>query len=704
MFKTHAPSATPTPAPARACSRLGVEALIAQASAQRETVLLGQTLSPLFPESCPWTAVAEVPEKSATRLQHQLSAVTAAVLDYRTGLTATAGQLATWLDASEDDVRELALEFAQRRLPGTAKLSWAERVLRAPVPGDSQATQTARVNDARFWRRAIRVLLLREREHFFLRLRLVGKTAEPYVSDVQLTGRLAQLKRQAQWMKETVLVPRYLAPGDAESGLLTLEQVASSPRMRFAKLYAFVKAMDAISIEQGLATGMLTLTLEPQWHPNPSHGTNSWNGASPRAAHQSMGTRWQSVLRDLDRLNIGVSGLRVVEPHKDGCPHWHLWLLYRPAAEQSILQTVMRYFPNKLKVRNPRAKGSKSAAGDVIFDSLCALKASASRAPTHVKEGAQVALARIDRSISSGASYAMKYLLKTVDGGDQLNAETGLLTEAGATRAAAEPAVQPGLFADILGTPSKQAKKPTPKQAAEFQDKRAKHAATAKRVDAYRSLWGINAGQLFGVAKCLTAWDELRRLADAPKHPLLKKLWALARGSDKEGRIGAGEAIRGDAKGFIEALGGLAACGKPPKTEARMSIGRLTETALNGYGETIDRTKGVTLVERTRARVCTGTRVNASTGEIKPVLAWRSVQTVLASIKTRLTEWTLAPKKSQATAVHLAEQRFLADLHEGTPAQRGLLAVRAFWSSMWNGVAGLPVEPPPVPLWHLAVA
>ena len=32
----------------------------------------------------------------------------------------------------------------------------------------------------------------------------------------------------------------------------------------------------------------------------------------------TMGTRWQAVLRDLDRLGVGLSGLRVVEPHKDG--------------------------------------------------------------------------------------------------------------------------------------------------------------------------------------------------------------------------------------------------------------------------------------------------------------------------------------------------------------------------------------------------
>lgn len=185
---------------------------------------------------------------------------------------------------------------------------------------------------------------------------------------------------------------------------------------------------------------------------------------------------------------------------------------------------------------------------------------------------------------------------------------------------------------------------------------------------------------------------------------MLKKLWVLARGGDKEGRIGAGAAICGDAKGFIEALGGLAACGKPSKSAPRVSIGRLTETAPNGYGENIQRTTGVALVERRRVRVSIGTRVNALTGKLQPKMAWRSVQNILASIKTRLGQWSLFPKKSQAAALYLAEQRFLDKLNDGSPQHLGSLAVRAFWSSLWDGFTALPPQPPPEPLWQLAVA
>lgn len=433
--------------------------------------------------------------------------------------------------------------------------------------------------------------------------------------------------------------------------------------------------------EKQLATGMLTLTLEPEWHPNPSHGQNSWNGASPREAHQSLAQRWQAILRDLDRLNIGISGLRVVEPHKDGCPHWHVWLLYRPEAEQRILETVMRYFPNKLKVRGARGGrgvGGSAAACDAMFDSLSALKALASRALTHAKEGAQVELARIDRSISSGASYAMKYLLKTVDAGDELNQDVGLFPATDSSSSMAE---------------------------LEARDrKREQHAATARRVDAYRSLWGINAAQLFGVAKCLTAWDELRALGLPPADPQLRKLWELARGGKKKGRIKPGSGVRGDAKGFIEALGGLAACGKPPKGAKRLSIGRLTEVGQNGYGEDIVRTKGVTLVERKREKVVVGERVLKSTGELKLILGWRSFSTVLASIKTRLKQWSLVPAKSREQAVERLEKRLQNQLDPGSPVALGMLAVREFWGNLWDGVKALgwkgtsePFTPAPQP-------
>ncbi|MCP9759393.1 hypothetical protein EGI20_08730 [Aquitalea sp. S1-19] len=594
----------------------GVSTLITQARYAHERTVIAQVFAPLRPDVWPWQYLADIPTSVASKEPAKLSQITQTLRDFEARLTATAGKLAGYLDASDGDINLLAARFAKLRLPKAAqKLEWARRLLNADIPGQTEQAQRARINDARFWRRAIRTHIIREREHFFLRLKIIGNRNEAYVSDVQLANRCAQLRRQEQWMKETYLLPRYLSPEDAEKRLLTIADVTRSAKMRFSKLYTFVRAVDELAQEADLAAGLLTLTLEPEWHPNPSHGTNSWNGASPREAHRSIATRWQSTQRDLDHLSIGISGLRVVEPHKDGCPHWHIWLLYKPEAEAEILTTVMKYFPNKLKLRAIKRDD------DRMFDCRTDLVEGKGRALTHVKEGAQVELARIDRSISGGASYAMKYLLKTVDGGEGVQGVEQWIEE--------------------------------------DKQKRLQQNETTQRVDAYRALWGINSGQLFGIAKCLTAWDQLRRLADAPSHPFLKKLWTLARGSDKPGHIERGSGQRGDAKAFIQALGGLAACGKRDKKKPRYTVGRLLVQAENSYGEKTERAKGITLVESTRAQVMVK-RVNKQTGEVKEKKVWRTVKTVLAKVCTAFTDWIITPKKALPGAMVLSQRRFAA--------------------------------------------
>lgn len=71
---------------------------------------------------------------------------------------------------------------------------------------------------------------------------------------------------------------------------------------------------------------------------------------------------------------------------------------------------------------------------------------------------------------------------------------------------------------------------------------------------------------------------------------------------------------------------------------------RLLEDALNAYGETITRTKGITLLMKQKSKTPV-VKVSGRTGEVKTKLLWRTASTVVASVRTRLTEWMLVPKK-----------------------------------------------------------
>lgn len=602
--------------------------LIEAACSKHEADLVEKAFSPQRPSLGGLTRLDAIDpttldrEESARFLQ-----IEKALAAFRQSLTHTAGPLADWLEASDEDIRELAMRYAARRMPSTQKLGWAAKRLGMPIPGVCLESQLARLNSARFWRRAIRTVLRREREQLFLRLKLIGLKGEHYVSGAQLLTRQAQLLRQKAWMEETVLVAKDCKPGQ-EGTPVSLASVASDPYKRFAKLYTFTKAMEALAHEHQLVSALVTLTAAPEYHPNPSHGECSWNDSSPKHTHQAIARGWNAVQVELYKRGVGISGLRVVEPHKDGCPHWHVWLLYRPEVETDILAALLRQFPSKLKLRAPSPRGRSDPANDRIFVSREDVLAGAGRALSSPKEGAQVEFSKIDPSISSGASYAMKYLLKTVDGGEALTEEVDVFGERSACDA--EP------DSDEAAKARWEAKK-----------KRLKHAYTVKRVDAWRNLWSINSAMLFGVARCLGAWDELRRLAAAPDNPTLFRLWVLARGSDKPGRVVAGSGQRGDAKAFLEALGGITAARDPRDKSLvpSLRLARLTETGENVYGEPIKRPKGVQLIKTVpcKERV-PGKRPNRMR-TIKSTL-----QLVVATVVTRLIEWRFMRSSSAKSA------------------------------------------------------
>ncbi len=106
--------------------------------------------------------------------------------------------------------------------------------------------------------------------------------------------------------------------------------------------------------------------------------------------------------------------------------------------------------------------------------------------------------------------------------------------------------------------------------------------------------------QFFGIRSCLSLWDELRRVKETPQEAHLCALWLLARGGDARGTVRADEQ-RGDAYGFLKALGGLAAGRQSEKLEPgtdKPQLARVyTAPTVTRYGETGQRIEGVELVQ-----------------------------------------------------------------------------------------------------------
>jgi hypothetical protein len=530
------------------------------------------------------------------------------------------GQIANYIDFNRSEIKQLSISLAECDFEPIEQIKRAEALLGTSIPGTTVESQYARTRSVQFWRRALTVRVTQAREQFFLRLGMLGKQRELYASDFGVDARDSQMRVQEKWMRDTVLVSASLHDSKCKPvnhKEIRLADIAKGPKERFAKIYSFVKAMDLLSIEQNLSAAMLTITLEPEWHPNPWNGTENWNGKSPREAHKTFCERWQAVQRDLHRIGIRLSGLRVAEPHRDACPHYHIWLLYRPEHETKILLAIMDYFPLKLKVRSPTAE--KPYAEDVIYETREDFAARVCRPCLGRRDGAQVEFSKIDREKSKAASYVTKYLMETLLTKNDDNSEDMLPNSSGND--------------EDNNSPEKTNE--TPKQ-----DNKPSKSKHAPRVNAFRSIWGIKRGQLFGVAKCLTAWDELRRMNYAPENAVLRNLWSIARGGVAEGRIGKGSGQRGDARAFLEALGGLDAARNSKPNSKRLILARLVEEGANKYGDAIKKTVGIVLLLKEKRKVKRVDRKNRPSGFV-----WRTFAEVLASVQTKVEKWKFETRK-----------------------------------------------------------
>lgn len=475
----------------------------------------------------------------------------------------------------------------------------AQRMFAVVVPGKTLEAQVARVLDPRYWRRALWKRIGQAKEHLHLKLGLVGKGARQYCSADALKMRYTQLGAQQRWLKETMLRTEV----DGEQLELPLEKIAKTPKQKLARLYVFIAAMDRMAAERELSVALLTATLEGEWHANPLHARpdHQWNGKSPGEASKELGARFQAIRRDLDKMDIAISGLWAAEPHQDGCPHRHFWLIYAPEHQAAVFAIFLVYFPGKLKLRRDAASG-----GDVMFDSVANALAGASRRLKHKREGAQVDVSLIDREKGSGASYVLKYVQKSI------------MTDA--------------TYADLLnplGSAGGDAKATHPTKPARSAAEVRKQMRTLQSIDAYRAVWRMRGCQFFGIRSCLTLWDELRRMGEPPMEAHLHALWCAARGGDAKGSVDA-EQQRGDAYTFLLLRGGLAAAPRATQVEmdevsapAQPQVRVYRTPTQTQYGEKGARIEGVEAVEL------------QAVGE----------SVVLEQVCTRLMRWELVPKK-----------------------------------------------------------
>lgn len=161
----------------------------------------------------------------------------------------------------------------------------------------------------------------------------------------------------------------------------------SNPHIRRSEMMVRIKGLEQVASISNHVGDFYTLTTPSRMHSHYKSGKTNpkYDGSTAKDANNYLQKTWTQIRAKLDRLNIRIYGLRVVEPHHDSTPHWHLMLFMRKEDKHQVRSTIEYY----------AMKSDSSEAG----------------ASTH-----RYTCVPIDAQKGSAAGYIAKYIAKNIDG------------------------------------------------------------------------------------------------------------------------------------------------------------------------------------------------------------------------------------------------------------------------------------------------
>ncbi len=197
-------------------------------------------------------------------------------------------------------------------------------------------------------RRALRQRLRQNRAQIANHLKLVGRGATKWTDREMRRDRVTMDAKNGKWA-DGIQVQAHGMPDS-----IPLSQIINTNQKgRRAFIFAALKGIQKAAEHEGMEFAFITVTAPAAFHPNPSHGACTWDGATMREAQDWLNNELGRVWARLEKVGkkdgeegIQPHGIRVNEPHRDGCPHTHLWLAFPAGCRDEVLSAFRKSWPS----------------------------------------------------------------------------------------------------------------------------------------------------------------------------------------------------------------------------------------------------------------------------------------------------------------------------------------------------------------------
>lgn len=248
----------------------------------------------------------------------------------------------------------------------------------------------SRLINNEWWTRQFKAQRTRWNEALFIAAGEVSKKRSPYASKQAIRDVHARRLANLEYLKSREL--ENVETGERIDLIDKVLKSISNPEIRRMELMNTIAGIERYAASKSDVGMFITITTPSKYHPTRIVGADrtvqlnhKWNeeAYSPKDGQRYLCGIWSKMRTAFKDNDLNVYGMRVVEPHHDGTPHWHMMLFCQRGQRRQVIDIMRRY--------SLKEDGNERGAAKNRFECK------------HLNKG-------------GAAGYIAKYIAKNIDG------------------------------------------------------------------------------------------------------------------------------------------------------------------------------------------------------------------------------------------------------------------------------------------------
>ncbi|WHZ42395.1 replication endonuclease [Rahnella bonaserana] len=226
------------------------------------------------------------------------------------------------------------------------------RFCKGKLDAVSAIAAMSRLVNPDWWLRQFKGQRTRWRESLLIAIGKVNRDASPYASKQAIREVRARRLSNLDYLKSCDL--ENIETGERFSLIDKVMASISNPEIRRMELMSTIAGTEKYAAANGDVGMFLTITTPSKYHPTRMVGkgdkkrvqrNHAWDkeAYTPKDAQRYLCGIWSKMRTAFKDNGLSVYGMRVVEPHHDATPHWHMMLFTKPAMRQPVIDIMRKY-------------------------------------------------------------------------------------------------------------------------------------------------------------------------------------------------------------------------------------------------------------------------------------------------------------------------------------------------------------------------